>query len=167
MRRKLALIFGTPIAITLVLVIIYYSQTQEKLEPIFSPTNEWGTYQHPTEGFMFNYPPGSEVFFDNKNDLTITFKPAGNPVPIMKIFIEEEHDDEYEDLSHMATLSNVEINGLKGRIKVDKYDADEMGPELICTTYRLEHEGMFYSLFTWECLEWEPFENVVKSFRFQ
>lgn len=177
MRKKLAIIFGTPIAITLVLVAIYYSKVQDNIELIISPSDVteevegfkviegWSTYKHPTEGFIINLPPGSQAaLFDD--GLIITSDPIDTPVPSMKIAIEKEHDDEYEDLSNMSQMSNVEINGLKGRLRIDKYEADEMGPEMTCSTYRLEHGGMFYSLFTWECLEWGHFESVVKSFRF-
>jgi len=183
-RKKLALIFGTPIAIALILVTVYYSKVQEKIDPIITPppapsdkvlsdeTKEpaipegWSVYKDPTEGFLINLPPGSQASsFDD--GLIITSDPIDTPVPSMKITIEEAHDDEYEDLRNMHTLSNIEINGIKGRLRVDKYEADEIYPESLCETYRLEHNNKFYSFFTWECLDWEPFEDVVKSFRFQ
>ena len=177
MRKKLALIFGTPIAIALVLVAIYYSKIQNNIKPITSPANVaeekadgvktiegWSVYKHPTEGFTINLPHGSQAsLFDD--GLIITSDPIDTPVPSMKIVIEKKHDDEYEDLRNMSQLSNIEINGIKGRLRIDKYEADEMGPEMTCTTYRLEHDGMFYSLFTWECLDWKYFEDVVKSFQ--
>lgn len=178
-RKKLGLIFGTPIFITLILVAVYYSKVQEKIEPVishsdmteeagtFKTTEGWSTYEHPTEGFLIDLPPGSTIAPSTGENVTMTFRPADFDAPIVNINIEEWHDDKYESLANMKQLSNVEINGLKGRLRIDEYDADEMGPGSTCAIYRLEHDGMFYSLSTYECLEWEHFENVVKSFRFQ
>jgi len=160
MRKKITLVLGIIIAIVILTAAICLLIKQNK------SSDKWSTYKHPAQGFLIDVPPGSEVVPSGSENMTITFKPAGAPVPAMNIVVEDKIVDEYLDFTKIADIGNVEINGLKGTKRIEVYEADEMGPGSRCITYKLDHGSKTYSLLTWECLEWEPFERVVQSFRF-
>jgi hypothetical protein len=126
-------------------------------------TEEWLTYQHPIEGYLYDYPAHDTT--ENLIPLEY-FAP-----PHMEIWVEEdgEIDDILKERSDIDYLEfeeeEVEINGLQGKIFNEIYTA---GPWIgaRCPVYRLKHKNKVYEFRLYECLDWKYFDDVVKSFRF-